>query len=182
MIEVKAALLEQCREAAALLAQMKAEEGGALTMDQEIALTVRLKRDLLEKKGETLLAWDRNRPVGVVRLQYLDDFGVSVLVSGLYVKPDIRNQGVAHKLLEAAVMAVPYEDAPVYITTRGDLPRSYKRLGFVPYELTSVTSLKEARAQLLREDRDGVSVDTSDWGGGGPVRSGVGEQVGQEVG
>lgn len=88
--------------------------------------------------------------VGCVQLAVNSDplIGWHYALSRLYVAPACRGRFLAGRLLRAAVSGAADPEATVLITTRGRLPRTYRRLGAKPYLLTSRGTLGDLRERL----------------------------------
>jgi GNAT superfamily N-acetyltransferase len=97
---------------------------------------------------------DRVARVGCVEVVTACDplIGWHHVLTRLYVEPAFRRRGIGMRLIRAAVGALDHLEDRLVITTRGDLPRSYKKLGAKPLILTSHATVGEVRARL-RLDR-----------------------------
>jgi GNAT superfamily N-acetyltransferase len=88
--------------------------------------------------------------VGCIMLSVASDplIGWHYVLGRLYVHPACRNRGLAGRLVRAALGGATDPDRQVLITTRGKLPRSYRRLGARPLVLTSSARLGDVQARL----------------------------------
>jgi GNAT superfamily N-acetyltransferase len=88
--------------------------------------------------------------VGCIMLSVASDplIGWHYVLGRLYVHPAARNKGLAGRLVRAALGGATDPDRQILITTRGKLPRSYRRLGARPVVLTSAARLGDVQARL----------------------------------
>ncbi len=75
------------------------------------------------------------------------------VLTRLYVEPLHRHEGIGMRLIRAAVAGLDRDEDRLVITTRRDLPRSYRKLGARPMVLTSHATVGEVKAALARGKR-----------------------------
>lgn len=143
---------EECFLAATLATAMMMEEGWPVSENTTSLLEAEMSADIAENRAVVLLAASESGIAGMVELKLtVDPIGGSCYeVLRLFVLPEYRNKGVARLLLAEAAAGIMDEDAVLIINTRGELPKSYQRLGFRPLITTHTASLKDARRALNR--------------------------------
>lgn len=135
------------------------EFGLPVTPETGAIVTAHLTTLLASGQGDVFAAWPGGRelpvpvnwlPVGILLIAGAFDpfYGPHLVVRDLYVEPHHRHQGVAYALLRTAVLDFPEGDCSLVFSTRGRLPRSYRRLGARPLYRLWGSTLAQARAGL----------------------------------
>jgi len=130
------------------------EEGQPATEDALAAITAQTAIDveagLSALYGAVASLTGHTPLVGCIMLSVASDplIGWHYVLGRLYVHPAARNLGLAGRLVRAALGGATDPDRQVLITTRGKLPRSYRRLGARPVMLTSAARLGDVQARL----------------------------------